>query len=582
MFIRKIGKLLRGKATPFQIISATTICGLLGAIPGFTQGPLLLLSLLFLLIVLNANLFLGGITLVLVKLVSLLLLPLYFQAGMSLVEGGLNGVVSALVNAPVTAWFGLEYYVMIPSLLVGLIMGLSLGILVTRALSSFRRKMSGIESGSERYQSYTSKTWVKLIAWIFVGGLKGKKSWAELSEQKKGLPVRPLGVVMVVSLFVLGWVGIQFLDTTIVTSITRTELEKANGATVDLQGVEILPSDNRIVLNGLALADPEDLSKNRFSSTMITADLSGINFLAKKLVIDELHIAEPKSGVPRKVPGVITVKPAEVEPEQSTESEDVRLDQYLGAASIWRERLQTAKRIYDRMAPYVKKDAAEESPAGEAPLSWREQLSLRAKELGYANVKSESLVSHSPRMWIKLLSSDNLQLSGSDDRFALSGKNLSTQPALLDETGVVLVSRLDGELEIEMALPSRANPNTSSFRLRYIGMEIDELSESVGKNLPMSGGTMDLSGKGTITGGIVDLPLTVTLNNSTLSAFGGTLPVDDFPLEVGVSGSIDKLSLRLPKKAIEEAIVAGGKKKVENLLKDKAGDELQKLFKIGG
>ena len=79
MFIRKIGKLLRGNATPFQIISATVLGGLLGALPGLSQGPLLLLVLLFLVIVLNANLFLAGITLLLVKLISLILLPLYFQ-----------------------------------------------------------------------------------------------------------------------------------------------------------------------------------------------------------------------------------------------------------------------------------------------------------------------------------------------------------------------------------------------------------------------------------------------------------------------------------------------------------------------
>ncbi len=580
MIIRKIGKLLRGKATPFQIISATVIGGLLGAIPGFTQGPLLLVSLLFLLIILNANLFLGGLTLLLVKLISLLLLPVYFQIGMTMLEGGFNGVVTSFVNAPVTAWFGLEYYVMIPSLLTGGLLGLILGVVVSRSLASFRKQMASLESGSERYQQYSSKWWVKLLAWLFIGGLKGKKSWTELSEKKKGLPVRPLGVIFVVALSILGFIGIQFLDTTIVTSIVRDQLEKANGATVDLAGIEILPGENRIVINALELANPEKLDTNRFSSTQISADFSGMNILAKKVVIDELHIAEPKSGEPRKLPGTITT--SSTRKESKTESgEAVQIDDYLGQASVWRERLQTAKRMYDRLAPYMKKEG-DDSSSGEEQLSWREQLLLQAKELGYANVKSASLISDTPQLWIRVLSSDNMILSGSDDRFAIGGTNLSTQPFLLDESGTLMVSRLDGELEVQIGLPSMSNPNQSSLEIRYDGMEIDEMAESVGSDFPMSGGTMDIMGKGTITGGILDLPLTVTLNDTVLSAFGTSMPVDDFPLQVGVSGTLDNPGLTLPKDAIKDAVKAGGKKKIEGLIKEEGGDQLKKLFNLGG
>ena len=92
MLFRKIGKFLRGKASPFQIISATVLGGLLGSLPGLTQGPLLLAVLLFLVIVLNANLFLAGLTLLLVKLLYLVLLPVYFNIGVNLLEGGLGGL----------------------------------------------------------------------------------------------------------------------------------------------------------------------------------------------------------------------------------------------------------------------------------------------------------------------------------------------------------------------------------------------------------------------------------------------------------------------------------------------------------
>ena len=90
MFLRKIGKFLRGKATPFQIISATILGGLLGSLPGITQGPLLLVLLLFLVIILNANLFLATITLLLVNsaltLLALRLKAMTVLLGVQLVE----------------------------------------------------------------------------------------------------------------------------------------------------------------------------------------------------------------------------------------------------------------------------------------------------------------------------------------------------------------------------------------------------------------------------------------------------------------------------------------------------------------
>jgi uncharacterized protein (TIGR03546 family) len=573
--LRKIGKFLRGKATPFQIISATLLGALLGSLPGFGQGPLLLLLLLFLLIILNANLFLAALTGLLVKIIYLILLPVYFSIGVTLLEGPLNGPVAALVNAPVTAWFGLDHYVMVPSLLVGGLIGILLGVLLSRALYAFRHKMANLEAGSEKYQAYTSKFWVKALAWIFLGGLKGKKSWAELGEKRKGLPIRPLGVVFVVSLGVLLYIGYQLLDQTIITSYVRDSLEKANGATVDIAGIEVKPGQNRISVNGLAMADPENLQTNRFASTEIVADVSGMNLLAKKVVIDSLQVLQPKVGTPRKLIGRRTV-PAPEPVEDPAEEGEISIDDYLGQAQVWRERLATVKRFYDKIAPHLKKDEEVEDESGPG---WRERLAQRAKEAGYANVISESLIRKSPRLLIRELQADNIEIGGNDDQFAFSGGNLSTQPVLVDESGTLRIARQDGNFEINVELPSSANPTRSVLKIRYDNLAVEELEEQVGKDLPMEGGSMDISGEGTIDGGLIDLPLTVTLNNSTLNAFGSSLPMDGFPIEVRIHGTLDNPKLAIPQDAIQEAVKAGGKKQIENLIKEQGGDKLNETLK---
>jgi uncharacterized protein (TIGR03546 family) len=575
MFIRKIGKLLRGKATPFQIISATLLGGLLGGLPGFSQGPLLLAALLFLVIILNANLFLAGLTLILVKVISLLLLPLYFNLGVALLESGLGQVIALAVNAPVTAWFGFDYYVMIPSLVAGAAIGLVLGIGMSRMLFGFRTKMADLETGSERYEAYTSKWWVKMLAWLFVGGLKGKKSWTDLKDQGGGLPVRPLGVVFVLSLAVLGFVALNLLDTTIVTTMVREKLEQTNGATVDIVSIEILPAENRVILSGLEVTDPESLDTNRFASTEIVADISGMNLLSKKVVIDSLQILQPSTGTPRRVPGRIIVPIQEDEP-MATEEDEISLDDYMGEASVWHERLKLLRRLYDRIAPHMNREEVDSEEI--STLSWREQLALRAKEEGYAKINSASMVRESPTLWIRELKSDNLTVGGSSDAYALSGSNLSTQPALLEESGSVSLARMDGQLEVLLELPNLMNPNRTGVKVDFRDLAIDDLAEQAGRQLPMQGGSLNFSGAGFIDDGIIDLPIKVTLFDTTLDAFGTAFPLDNFPLEVGIGGTIDRPKLSIPKDAIENALMKGGQQQLENMIQEKAGDKLKGLF----
>ena len=71
---RKFGKLVRGRANPFQIFSASILGMLIGFVPGFQQAPGLLIFWLGCLIILNANLFLAGLIGILGKLLLIALM----------------------------------------------------------------------------------------------------------------------------------------------------------------------------------------------------------------------------------------------------------------------------------------------------------------------------------------------------------------------------------------------------------------------------------------------------------------------------------------------------------------------------
>ncbi len=78
MIIRKIGKIILGKVTPFQIIAACTLGAMIGFLPGFSQAPGLLIVLLVLLMILNANLLVATCVRFIARLLSLCLMPVSF------------------------------------------------------------------------------------------------------------------------------------------------------------------------------------------------------------------------------------------------------------------------------------------------------------------------------------------------------------------------------------------------------------------------------------------------------------------------------------------------------------------------
>ncbi|MEM9296552.1 MAG: hypothetical protein AAGA57_12175, partial [Planctomycetota bacterium] len=203
---RKVGSLLRGKATPFQLISACVLGALIGfaPVPSYEKGLLLMPAWVALLVVLNANLFLAGLVAALCKTLSLALLPVSFEAGKLLLDGPGQGLMASLINGPVTAWMGLEYYVTSGGVVVAVVIGVGLGAAAVVGLGRFRRVMTKAEEGSPKFQKLSQNKGMKLVSWVLFGKRKAKMTYRELVDRHKkvGLPVRPLGVAVVVLLVV--------------------------------------------------------------------------------------------------------------------------------------------------------------------------------------------------------------------------------------------------------------------------------------------------------------------------------------------------------------------------------------------
>jgi len=543
---------------------------LIGFLPGFGAAPGLYVLLVSALVILNANLFIAGVVLLLSKLLYLVLLPVSFFIGRALIDGPLASLFEFLINAPVTAWFGFQNYVATGGLVIGLLVGAGFSTLIWRTLQGFRRKMAALEQDSEAFQQWTAKLWVRILAWLFIGGVKGKQSFKELSENtSRGNPIRLLGAAIVVGLAVLMFVGSLFLNETIVTFFVRSSLERVNGATVDLSRVELKPGEARVVLYELAMTNPEQLDRNLLSASSLSADISARSILSKKVALDEVIVIDGSSGEKRAVPGRLTEarpEPPKEEPEAKT------IEDYIKPAKAWQQRLALMQEWLEKVSPPETDEATEEATQKEATgPSLKEQLEARAQRLGYAKINADHRIVKAPTLLIRLLKAEGVKVDAMPDtRFMISGQQISTQPWLNQEPARIEVRSVNDQFAFDWTLPIN-DSGRLDFHLREIPMqEIKDILKQA-ESLPVTGGSVSISADGVFAPAALDLPLQITLNDTQVS---GTT-ISQLTLPVTLSGSLSNPRIGFSDDSFQTALKEAGKGALINRLKGEGSKVLQ-------
>ena len=583
MLLRKLAKIVRGKATPFQLWTACILAALIGFTTGITTAGGLILALLLLLVILNANLPLAALVGILAKIVSLLLMPVTFAVGKFLLTGPTEGLFKSLVNSPVFAWFGFEYYATTGGLVTGLLFGVICGYLVNRSIGGYRRKMKDLEENSDKYKKYSQKGSVKLITWLLLGGAPKKVDYDALLAKKVGNPIRVLGVIFAVLVVLLLYIGYSFAAKPIITHAMRTGLESANGATVDLESAELDLKEGRLTVRNLALADPNALETDLFRATELVADVSGMELLRKRMQVDKVVVTGASSGEQRAAPGKLIGDPPKPEPEKDPiEIPDAKtLEDYLKSAEVWKERLAQAREWLRKLES---SDSAEPEMDSE---SWQDRLAREIAELGYANVKAGHLIEDSPTFSLLELEANEVNVVKiPDEQFDVLAKNLSTHPSLLGSAPEVSIQSKSGRMGVQTKLDG-VTDGTNSFNLHYLQLPVDDVAGDLVANgeQPISGGTLDLRLAGELNFGanvMINFPAQITLNNSTIT-IPGLKPeqIEQFVLPVSLVGPIDNPRVQVDDKALQAALVDAGMDKLKDELGKKAQDEISKQLGEG-
>ena len=583
MFLtRKIGKILRGNSTPFQLIMASVLGTMLGFVPGFSQAPGLLIALTFALIIINANLVLAALVGVVAKLVALPLVPLAYSTGTFLLDGPAQGLFKSFVNSPVLAFFGLEYYTVTGGQFLGLILGLVIGVLASSGMTSFRKKMADLEKSSEKFQTYSSKFWVRALAWIILGGGDSKESWDDFLAKKVGNPIRLLGIVFIVLLGSLIYILSMFFKGPILTASLQSGLERINGATVEIKDAEVDFKASRLTVTGLVVADATNLEYDMIRAEKLEADIDTTDLLRKRVRLDKVHLVDATHGEKRAYQAVLVgPRPKVSDPLPPVEPDDKTIEDYVVDSAEWKEKLAKLKEWIEQASGI--KDKVGDKIA-QLPDDVKEEKAALPRP-DYFYDRALHLLEKSPSFTVGELLAEEIHVPFLEtETLNIRCKNLSSHPHLVKEDKEVSISSSKGTLGVSLFLggPSGGD-GRYEFSFFYKGLPVDEVLSGIkmGGNPPLQGGTIDMSTDGNWKSQegemFVHLPVTVLVKGTTVAIPKlGQTQLDSLILPVNIFGPLDNPRVKVDTQAFSNFLLEAGK----SVLQKKITAEIQK--QIGG
>ncbi len=583
MFLtRKIGKILRGNSTPFQLIIACVLGTMLGFVPGFSQAPGLLIALTFALIVINANLVLAALVGVVAKMVALPLVPLAYSMGTFLLDGPAQGLFKTFVNSPVLAFFGLEYYTVTGGQFLGLILGLVIGVLLSFGMTSFRKKMADLEKNSEKFHTYSSKFWVRALVWIILGGGDPKKSWDDFLAKKIGNPIRLLGIVFIVLLGSLLYILSMFFKGPILTATVQAGLERINGATVEVKDAEVDFKASRLTVTGLVLADATNLEYDLIRAEKLEADIDTTDLLRKRVRLDKVHLVDATHGEKRAYQALRIGPPPKVsDPLPPVEPDDKTIEDYVVDSSEWKEKLAKLKEWIEQASGIKDKvgDKIAQRPDG----AKEEKAALRRPDYFYD--RALHLLEESPSFTVGELFAEEIHVPFLEtETLNIRCKNLSSHPHLVKEDKEVSISSSKGTLGMSLFL---GGPSGGDGRYEitffYKDLPVDEVLSGIkmGGTPPLQGGTIDISTDGNWKSQeaemYVQLPVTVLVKGTTVAIPKlGQTQLDSLILPINIFGPLDNPRVKVDTQAFSNFLLEAGK----SVPQKKITAEIQK--QIGG
>jgi uncharacterized protein (TIGR03546 family) len=405
---RKIGKILRGGATSRDIVLGVFLGFMIGMLPGF---GLITAGLVILLLALNTNLAFGLLFLVLGKVLCLLLAPITYKIGYTMIHDmGLESFIRTCGDTPWVALMDLQVYCLLGGLPLAIVLGGAFAFVIGRTVTKIRKSLLAAGE-NEKYQKITGNKFMRFVTWLAFGK---KEDYAETLAKKSRLFHRTRCSVALVLVLIIGVGGWLYLDVAVEKGIVMG-IEMANGAEANLESATLSLAEGRLTLKGIQVTDPANPEQNLVQAEEITVDVSVNDLLRKRLVMDLVACKSMSLNAKRDTPGEVYVKPEE--PEEPIElPETVDLAKYAETVKEYTKKLQNLQDILSSETEEEEQD----------PEDW---LKDRAEREGYLALSASDLLSKTPTWVLRKGNVTKLLVSPNFPSMSLEVLNLSSHPS---------------------------------------------------------------------------------------------------------------------------------------------------------
>ena len=410
--VRKLLKALRGGASSRQIFLAVFLGFAVGMIPGVN---LTVLTAVVLLLLLNTNGGLAGLSVMLAKALCVLLAPVTFHLGYFMMHSlGLVGLVRATADTPVLALLDLHVYAVLGALPIIVVVGGGLALGATLAIRKAQARIRMTSETSEGFRKARENPVVRLLFWAAFG----KKRPAE-DEMAASRPLLRKGRLVAGGVILILVVAFQamFLDRLARQSI-EAAVALATGAEVNVGKADLSLLSGRLVVERLQVTDAARPTHNQVQADRIVADVSLADLLARRFVLDSVESDNMQLDVQRAVPGQVYHEPVSKEPVLPP------LD--IGGLGKVKAYYEQAKRLNEKIQK-LKEFLQSDESSKRAPS--KDDLEEEARLRGYLRLSAQGYLARHPTWVVRNLKLTGVKVHQDLPGVTIEGHNLSSQPS---------------------------------------------------------------------------------------------------------------------------------------------------------
>ena len=582
MAVGSIRKLLKGGLSPAHVLSSVVLGFLLGVIPDYTAsaGLVAVLVLCSLLIRVNAGLF--ALSLIVSKTFLLLSLPWLFDLGQAALHGSMGGELLTLSQLPVLAWFGFERYLTVGALFVGVPLSLLAAFVVNKSIQKMRQAGASLDF-NPKFDAFAQSPVGRVSLNLMLGKSAKDGLGSALNTPVPLFRVKE-GVVAALLVALVATVVWQWAKSDLKSVLTPV-LERANGATVDVDDLSLNLWTGTLDGTGLALADPSDLSLNSFAATELRISVSSLALLSKRIVVNEISTTDATYGMARETLGQLIGPLIEPPSISAPSSED--LGGYVKDAEQWLDRLKQVQSWLKKWEGSIP-SGSDAKPEVGSP-SYAEWLEEQIAQSGYIKQSFAPIDDSYWALVAEKVSMDPVRVAALGDRdLTLLAENLASNPKQLGLSPRIEMTSKDESLGVLLQLNELGGAGANSLNISADGLDAESTLASLKPSISrqISGGqiALNLDGEFRYAGdGELNLELLAALRDAELTVRRRNVRVDELQVPVLIQGSFNAPNIRVDNRVVEDqlknlaegALKDEAKSRVEDKVKDKLGD----LFK---